>query len=186
MRPVVKVLCEGLLHKENDFILEAHSTSTLVLCDDVRIVVDTSSHSYRERLYAGLMEAGVDPSEVDVVVNTHSHHDHNANNDIFDRATVIEGGSGAQVKDGGSVPLCPGATIVHTPGHTPDSISVFVVAEKRYAIVGDALPTYDNFRRWVPPGINFDPRTAIRSMELICSFAQVIVPGHGAPFPNDR
>ena len=76
--------------------------------------------------------------------------------------------------------------MVHTPGHTPGSISVFVEAGLRYAIAGDALPTHENYLNWVPPGLNCDPDLALASMKEIVAFADIVVPGHGAPFRIDR
>ena len=72
--------------------------------------------------------------------------------------------------------------IVPTPGHTPGSISVVVRAEETYALAGDAIPTEDNVRRWVPPGHHFDRERAMESMALLVGMADVIVPGHGPPF----
>jgi len=43
---------------------------------------------------------------------------------------------------------------------------------------GIYLPTFDNFHRMVPPGINYDPRLALRSMKRIISSADVVIPGH--------
>ena len=58
---------------------------------------------------------------------------------------------------------------------------MFVEAEKRYAIVGDAIPTRSNYLKWVIPSAHYDPKLALRSMERIGAFAEVIVPGHDAP-----
>jgi glyoxylase-like metal-dependent hydrolase (beta-lactamase superfamily II) len=82
--------------------------------------------------------------------------------------------------------LYPGIVLVHTPGHTPGTMSVFVDAERKYAIVGDAIPTLENVRRWVPPGIVSDGDAALRSMKKIVAFADVVIPGHDTPFEVDR
>lgn len=77
----------------------------------------------------------------------------------------------------------PDIRLIHTPGHTKGSMSVIVDAENaRYAITGDAIPTKANYDQWVPPGINYDPELALRSMSAIVKMADIIVPGHGAPF----
>ena len=65
-------------------------------------------------------------------------------------------------------------------------MSVFVKADRRYAIVGDAIPTFENVRRWVPPGIVSDGDAALRSMSKIVAFADVIIPGHDSPVEVDR
>lgn len=179
----VIVLCNGFIRREGKVVLEAHSSSTLVRCKEHIIVVDTSSAEYRPKIVERLVEIGVDADAVDIVINTHNHIDHRDNNDLFPKARLI---SGPLRKGEDPMSLFPGIQLVATTGHTPESISVFVEAEKRYAIVGDAIPTHGNYLKWVIPSVNYDPELALRSMERIAAFAEVIVPGHDAPFKCDR
>jgi N-acyl homoserine lactone hydrolase len=187
---VVEVLCSGSIRKEGDVVLEAHSSSSLIRSDTWNIVVDTSSLEYRDRVLAALGRMGLDPADVDIVVNTHLHHDHCSNNDLFRNAALMahsrEGPGSGYRKIENDLEVCPGVYLVHTPGHTPGSISVFVETGLRYVIAGDALPTRDNYLKWVPPGLNYDPDLALASMKEIVAFADVIVPGHGGPFRIDR
>jgi N-acyl homoserine lactone hydrolase len=179
----VIVLCNGFIRRDGKVVLEAHSSSTLVRNKSHTIVVDTSSSEYRPKIEQRLREKGIDPGDVDVVINTHNHVDHRANNDLFPKAKLISGPLGKGLDP---TILFPDIKIVGTPGHTPESISVFVKAEKRYAIVGDAIPTHSNFLKWVIPSVNYDPNLALRSMERIAKFAEIIVPGHDAPFHSNR
>lgn len=179
----VIVLCNGFIRRDGKVVLEAHSSSTLVRSKGHIIVIDTSSSEYRPRIVERLREFGVDPEEVEIVINTHNHIDHRANNDLFPKARFISGPLG---KGQDPTKLSTGIQLVGTPGHTPESISVFVEGEKRYAIVGDAIPTHSNFIKWVIPAANYDPDLALRSMERIAAFAEIIVPGHDAPFRADR
>ena len=71
---------------------------------------------------------------------------------------------------------------MHTPGHTPGSMSVLVQAEEIYGLVGDAIPTEDNARKWVPPGHHYDRDKAMESMARLIAAADIIVPGHGPSF----
>ena len=80
------------------------------------------------------------------------------------------------------IEIAEGVKLVHTPGHTPDSMSVFVKADRNYAVAGDAVPLEDNIRKKVPPRLNYDPDLAMQSIKSIVRFADVIVPGHGFPF----
>jgi N-acyl homoserine lactone hydrolase len=187
---VVEVLCSGSIRKEGDVVLEAHSSSSLIRSDTWNIVVDTSSLEYRDKMLASLGRIGLDPADVDIVVNTHLHHDHCSNNDLFRNAALMahsrEGAGSGYRKIENDLEVCPGVYLVHTPGHTPGSISVFVETGLRYVIAGDALPIHDNYLKWVPPGLNYDPDLALASMKEIVAFADVIVPGHGGPFRIDR
>ena len=181
------VLAIGNLIRDGDTILEAHSTSTLIRTDDRNIVVDTSSTFLRPAVKDSLKQLCVLPKDIDSVVLTHAHHDHMENLDLFPKAKIYirkeeEFGKGVQVdKD---VELAPGVKLVHTPGHTAGSMSVFVTAERKYAITGDAVPLENNVVNMVPPRLNIDRDLAMKSIKAIVSFADVIVPGHGFPFMN--
>jgi N-acyl homoserine lactone hydrolase len=180
--PQVQVLCHGMIRREGKAVLEAHSSSTLVVCPDLKIVVDTSSPQYRQKVLGGLKERGIDPRQISLVINTHSHHDHISNNDLFPYAELLV----YEREQTAEIEIRPGVTIVPTPGHTRGSVSLFVVSDRRYAIVGDAIPTQDNYLRWLPPGLNYDPEEALRSMRRIVDFAEVIIPGHSAPFETKQ
>jgi glyoxylase-like metal-dependent hydrolase (beta-lactamase superfamily II) len=188
---VLDILAVGTLDRsETGEILEAHSTSTLIRSGDSLIVVDTSTQYMRPALKGSFRELGIFAKDVDTVVITHWHDDHIGNLDLFPNAEVYvwEGpASEANVRNlnviSDETELCDGVSIVHTPGHTADSISVFVEGDDRkYAIVGDAIPLEENYRRMVPPAHNIDPELAMKSIKTISGFADVIVPGHGFPF----
>jgi len=186
----VKVLCEGRIVRNGKEILEAHSSVTMVTWPEHIMIVDTSDAEYRSRVIDALSANEVDPDQVDIVVNTHLHSDHCANNDLFRYAVQMahrmESPGPRFVTVMADQELFPGIDLVHTPGHTPGTMSVFVEAERRYAIVGDAIPTFENVRRWVPPGIVSDGDAALRSMSKIVAFADVIIPGHDSPVEVDR
>jgi len=185
MRAKVDVLCEGMIRRDGKVVLEAHSSSTLVRTKHHTIIVDTSSTAYRPRVVASLVRLKVLPEEVDMLVLTHNHHDHCENSDLFPRAEVIAFESEPAQEDE-ETRIDASARLVRTPGHTPGSVSLFVDSDRKYAIVGDALPIKDNYLKWVPPGLNYDPDKALRSMRRIVDWADLVVPGHGAPFEIRR
>ena len=78
--------------------------------------------------------------------------------------------------------IAKGVRIVPTPGHTAGSVSVFVDADRHYAIVGDAVPLRDNFTKRIAPKLNVDEAAAMDSIGRIADYADVIVPGHDQPF----
>jgi len=186
--PTLDMLTVGLLVKDGDVIKEAHSSSTLLRSDGVTVVVDTSSRERRDSIVDSLRWLDVRPEEVDFVVTTHAHHDHMGNDDLFSAAEFImhrgeAPSEGRTVMEDDMMQIAPNVVLVHTPGHSRGSISVFVEGDQRYAVTGDAVPLEDNFRRMQPPGIHYDREVALQSIKRVGEFADIIVPGHGFPFP---
>jgi N-acyl homoserine lactone hydrolase len=183
-------LVSGSLKREGEIILEAHSSATLVLCENRRILVDTSTSQKRRELLTGLESRGVAPEDIDTVVLTHLHVDHTENDELFTSATFMAHVD--EIPPKGIEPvldedeICDGVTLLHTPGHTRGSMSVLVEAERRYVIAGDALPTRDNYIRWVPPRLTYHPELALKSMRRIVDRADVVIPGHDRAFEVDR
>ena len=184
----VHSLYEGNIIYESGFVIEAHSSVTLIRTAAADIVVDVSDGPAREAIRAALADFGTSPEGIDTVVLTHTHGDHIGNLDMFPNARVMAHreerpwGGIELVEDGQTI--VEGVRIMHTPGHTRGSISVVVDSERTFVIAGDALPTVNNFVKWVPPGINYDPRVALDSMSRIVDVADVIIPGHGPAFDS--
>ena len=183
------VLCIGFLERNADGSLaQAHSTSTLIRADGRNIVVDASTEYMWPAVKTSFRQIGVFPEDVGTVVLTHTHSDHVGNLRRYPKAEVLvfSGGKtqipGATVVEGDEFEVCPGVRMVRTPGHCTEEGAVFVEADRRYAIAGDAVPLEANLREGKPPGICTDRRLAMESMERIRAFADVVVPGHGAPF----
>jgi len=163
--------------------VEARSTVTLVSRGDRRLLVDTSAPENRKMLTEALRSRELAPSDIEMVVLTHAHGDHQGNLSLFPQAKIVaHRAEGGELDLEGEVIIWEGVRLVNTPGHTPGSISVLVKAEKTYAIAGDAIPTEDNARKWVPPGHHYDRRKAMGSMEMLIEAADVVVPGHGPAF----
>ncbi|MGH3584972.1 MAG: N-acyl homoserine lactonase family protein [Pseudonocardia sp.] len=154
-----------------DEIIDIHMFMFVVEADGKTIVVDTGTlepdyvrryHPYDfvravdEEPGHALRAAGIEPDDVDVVVNTHLHWDHCSNNGLFRNAHVLvhrreleyainplpvhekayEKLPGLQAPwmaawdrieaISGPQPICPGVTVVPLPGHTPGSQGVLV------------------------------------------------------------
>ena len=188
----IDILVLGHLERNEDGSLvldETWSTSTLIRTDDGHnIVVDTSRSFMRPAIKTSLKQIGkVFPEDVDIIILTHAHEDHIGNNDMFKKAKIyihkdevcdIEGA----VRIDKETEIAKGVRIVPTPGHTAGSVSVFVDADRHYAIVGDAAPLKDNFTKRIVPKLNVDAEAAMQSIEKIAAYADVIVPGHDQPF----
>lgn len=172
-------------------VFDAFSTSTLIRTDDRMIVVDTSAQYMRPGIKISFKKIGVFPKDVDTVILTHSHKDHIENNDLFENAEILMHPDEHGYVEGAKplVPnkeLVPGVRVIHTPGHTAGSVSVFVDADRKYAIVGDAIPKRGNFEKMTPPAINTDADLALQSLKTITKYADMIIPGHDPPFLTNR
>jgi len=190
--PEVRVLKAGsVLRDEGGTVVDASSSVALVLSGDARIVVDTALPRDAAAVLAALAREGLRPGDVDMVFNTHNHIDHTGGNDLFGRAEVVihalegeprRGRDRVRHLDGDSV-LATGVRAFMTPGHTRGHMSVLVEApDGPWVVAGDALPTEDNLRKGVPPGLHYDREVAMRSLEAIAAAARWVVPGHGATF----
>jgi len=185
-RPSVKVLCEGFIVREGTRVVDASSTVTLVSASGNNILVDTGAPHRRGAMISALGGSNLSPSNIAVVVNTHLHRDHCGNNGLFEHSRFYahkdESPPIGTVRVGEKTILAPGVALVPTPGHTSGSVTVFVESDLRYAICGDAVPTKANYDSRVPPAMNIDPKLALMSLDVIGSWADIIVPGHGPPF----
>ncbi|MDD2626257.1 MAG: MBL fold metallo-hydrolase [Candidatus Methanomethylophilus sp.] len=186
----VDVLLPGHLERNDDGSLDnTYSTVTLIRTGDGRrIIVDTSSPwMYPELMAAFRKKRDIYPNDVDTVVLTHNHTDHTGNVEMFPNAKVLIH-EGEIVFPGAEIiyedqEIAPGVLLVHTPGHTRGSMSVFVQTDRRVAIAGDAVPLSDNLLKEIPPRQNTDPAAALSSIRAIAAWADVVIPGHGVPFP---
>jgi len=187
------ILAVGDLQRDEEGnILKADSTSVLIRAPGHTIVVDPSTRYMKPFLKTSFKQIGVFIKDVDTVVLTHSHADHIENLDMFPKAKVyMHSGASVEVPratllDDDEFELCKGVRLVHTPGHCPEEISVFVEADRRYVIAGDTIPLEDNFFKNIPPRLNCDPELALQSIKKIRDYADVIIPGHGFPFMTDQ
>lgn len=198
MKPII-VLPGILVRDRLGAILDASSTVTLIKTKDSgNILVDTGERSRRDSLLAGLKKEGmIGPAEVAKVVFTHGHGDHMGNNDLFLNAEFYshpdeyimrsnKAGRYHEISEGFELAQRPRVYAIETPGHTGGCMTIIVESDSVYAITGDALPIQDNYRQWVPPGINIDPDLAIKSMERIVNMADYVIPGHDIMFKIDH
>ena len=186
MLPRVFLLKSGSIERDQaGNILDARSSVTLIKTERGWIIVDTGQVGDEEEILKALVDLGLEKSDIDFIVNTHSHPDHCANNRLFSRAMKIYPQDGEEIT--------PGVWTLATPGHSPDSISVVVDAaiqpgdgmaptSRRVVIAGDALPTLGNYQKRVPPAVHYDRALAVASMNKIIEMADMVIPGHDRPF----
>ncbi len=186
MLPRVFLLKAGSIERDlAGIILDARSSVTLIKTERGWIIVDTGQVGDEEEILKALADLGLEGSDIDIIVNTHSHPDHCANNRLFSRAMKMYPNDGEEI--------APGVRVLATPGHSPDSISVLfdaaiqqgdgtTPATRRVVIAGDALPTLGNFQKRVPPAVHYDRALAVASMNKIIEMADMVIPGHDRPF----
>ncbi|MBI3975919.1 MAG: MBL fold metallo-hydrolase [Armatimonadetes bacterium] len=155
---------QGLFDSNLGFLPVA---TTALIRGERTIVVDPGNHhiGFYGMLGLALRRFGLTPVDVDLVICTHSHHDHMASTFLFRGKPLVIGAGeadyarsvyGAEETDtrlramGGltevpqheAVEVAPGVRAVSTPGHTPGHISVLVEAgADRVAIAGDTVMT---------------------------------------------
>jgi glyoxylase-like metal-dependent hydrolase (beta-lactamase superfamily II) len=186
MLPRIYLLKPGsILRDQGGNILDARSSVTLIESERGMIIVDSGQEGDGEEILKALADLGLEGSDIDIIVNTHSHPDHCANNRLFSQAMRIYPNDGELI--------APGVRALATPGHSPDSISVVVDAtiqqgdgmaptSRRVVIAGDALPTLGNIHKRVPPAVHYDRALAVASMNRIVEMADIVIPGHDRPF----
>jgi glyoxylase-like metal-dependent hydrolase (beta-lactamase superfamily II) len=182
----VRILREGHIVREGGKVVDASSTVTLIESGPQFIVVDTGSIAELEGLKRAVKGASLRPDCVDTVANTHLHMDHCGGNDLFRKAVFKAHGlenpplGTVRVNEGDM--MADKVSVMETPGHTAGSVTILVEAERRYAICGDALPTKADYDARMPPAVHVDRHLAIQSMNRILTWADVVIPGHDAPF----
>ncbi|HYH92885.1 MAG TPA: N-acyl homoserine lactonase family protein [Candidatus Saccharimonadales bacterium] len=79
----------------------------------------------------------------------------------------------------GELDLLPGLRIVRAPGHTPGSQALVVDTEHgSFAIAGDAVSTYENVDRDLPPGYHVDVDASMESLDALREAADYLLPSH--------
>ena len=181
----------GSILREGTKIKDARSSVTMIDTGEKRILVDTGMLGEEGILLDALAARGLEPKDVDFVVNTHLHLDHCGCNLLF-RSAIFYADKNENppahfrpTPDGQE--LLRGVSFLSTPGHTEGSVTVLAkTADGVYAMVGDAIPSRENYDSMTPPAINIDERLAMESMKRILTKADFVIPGHGALFELSR
>ena len=77
MLPRVFLLKSGSIERDQaGNILDARSSVTLIKTERGWIIVDTGQVGDEEEILKALVDLGLEKSDIDIIVNTHSHPDH--------------------------------------------------------------------------------------------------------------
>ncbi len=81
------------------------------------ILIDTSSKENKEELIKDLKQLKINPKNIDILILTHEHWDHNSNIQLFSKASLYK-------KDNINKLPIKDFQIFKVPGHTKDSIAI--------------------------------------------------------------
>jgi glyoxylase-like metal-dependent hydrolase (beta-lactamase superfamily II) len=186
------------------------STNTVLIRDEgMNIVVDPGIlqlgryGAFQKRLE----EFGLEPGDIDLVVNTHCHYDHIESNYLFRGKPLVvhekeieycsnlywpeftEAFMGIMEIDAvsGEKKLSENTRVIETLGHTPGSISVLAETEEGLvACIGDAAIVREDLLEFRVPSVvtkNIAPEVSVNSLKRIAALEPfMVVPGHDAPF----
>jgi glyoxylase-like metal-dependent hydrolase (beta-lactamase superfamily II) len=164
------------------------STCCLVRDGDALIVIDPGLAPSQGAILDPLRALGVEPAGVTDVVLSHHHPDHALNVALFPAARVHDhwaiydfAGRWDDVEAEGRV-LAPSVSLLRTPGHSAEDISTLVGTE-----VGVVVFTHLWWTAGGPAEDPYAPDPAVlhASRARVLELADLIVPGHGAPFRPD-
>ena len=104
--------------KENifQFCFKEFGSCVYVLKLDKNILIDTGSKANESELSEDLNELDLKTEDVDIIILTHSHYDHNGNVDLFSNAKIYDNENISELDNKFRF------KIIKTPGHTKDSI----------------------------------------------------------------
>lgn len=182
----VDVLLAGSLTASGGAVV---STCTLIREGQRIIVVDPGMAASQRQILDPLAALGLSPREVTDVVLSHHHPDHTINVALFPDAAVhdhwaIYRGDQWEDSDAEGRELTAAVRLIRVPGHTSEDIATVVGTPD-----GIVVCTHLWWTETVPEEDPYatDPDALHRSRARVLAFADVVIPGHGAPFkPGPR
>jgi glyoxylase-like metal-dependent hydrolase (beta-lactamase superfamily II) len=159
-------------------------TVTLILDQSAVIVVDPGMVADRGALLDTLAAHGPLADDVTDVVFSHHHPDHTVNAALFPNARIhdhwaVYRGDRWTDRDAHGALLGPSVRLLRTPGHTAEDIST--VASTPSGVYACTHAWWSADGPETDP-LASDPAALAESRRLLLSFADVIIPGHGASF----
>ncbi|XP_078056986.1 metallo-beta-lactamase domain-containing protein 1 [Mustelus asterias] len=185
----VFVIQEGYAYTDREGRTRADGTVTLLKGPQV-VLVDTGSPWDKGVILQGLGAHGLEAGDVSFVVCTHGHSDHVGNLNLFPEATVVvsqdicrrdvylehDFGAGLPFRIDDSV------EVFATPGHCGSDVSVLVRGTEEGTVVaaGDLFEREEDDGSWQL--LSENPELQAKHRDKVRKLADVIIPGHGAPF----
>lgn len=180
-------------------------TTTLILSGGKKILVDPGSLSQRGLLLDAFSKFNISHKsgfsgkltrkDIDIVINTHSHRDHAANNEVFPSSKIYGPHKIAKLR----AILPKGVEVIRTPGHTKGHMSVTVDNAYSYwwsdkkrlfiekkcgstVIAGDAIASSSDVMadKVLPNAV--DKKGALEIQKRLSTSFNYVIPGHGDGF----
>jgi len=83
------------------------------------------------------------------------------------------------LEDGEELPFCGGIVVIHTPGHTPGHICLYI-AQSKTLVAGDALCVENKSLHTLPKFASFDPSLAVKSLDKLVPYdVETVICYHG-------
>ncbi|KJY29008.1 metallo-beta-lactamase [Streptomyces sp. NRRL S-495] len=153
------------------------------------VIFDPGMVASQDDILGPLAALGLGPEDITDVVLSHHHPDNTMNVGLFGSARVHDHrveyrGHQWTNRDAEGYELTPSLRLIRTPGHSAEDITLLAgTAEGVVAFAGDLW--------WHAAGPAEDPvapdRELLRASRLrVLAAADLIVPGHGAPFRGDE
>ena len=184
------------------FIIGFNMDSNCYLIDK-NILVDTGAGHNKDYLFSKLQENGVEPEEIEMVVNTHCHFDHIGGNHFFPNAkiavhkldtvsirnedTLGTSMSAFDVADNSRVDVeleegdkIADFEVIHTPGHTKGGICLW---DGENLISGDTIFAGGGVGRMDIGGDYQDMKNSVKRLTELD--VKNIYPGHGPIVENN-
>lgn len=87
--------------------------------------------------------------------------------------------------DGEELPYCGGITVIHTPGHTPGHVCLYL-KQSKILIAGDSLKIEEGQLALAAPSINLDSELNIKSLNKLINYdIEAIICYHGGIYKGN-
>ncbi len=195
MEKINNVYCiEGIMADSNSYLIDNTDSDS----EYKYILVDTGTGQSNSNLFSHIREIGIEPEDIDLIVNTHCHYDHVGGNDFFPNAKIaIHKVDAIALRDPDSeltvsslfgsivrkhdvdIELEEGDKIanfevINTPGHTKGGISLY---DGEILISGDTIFSNGGVGRMDIGGSPIDMKESLMRLKELD--VEYLLPGHG-------
>jgi glyoxylase-like metal-dependent hydrolase (beta-lactamase superfamily II) len=174
----IDVLLEGSLEPT------VRSTCTLVRDGELVAVIDPGLAPSQAAILDPLSALGVAAEDVTAVILSHHHPDHTINAALFPAAAVhdhwaVYRGDDWESRECEGAEASASVRLIRTPGHSAEDLSTLIGTPDGIAVATHLWWTADG-----PADDPYAPDRELlrRSRERVLGLADLIIPGHGAPF----